>query len=256
MNLSQRINILGVGISPVSLRETIRQIDDWIENDDRQYINLCTVHTIMECRKDPDLRRIVNQSGLSVPDGMPLVWLCKFFGAKRVSRVYGPDLMEALCSHSVFRGYSHFFYGGSSGVAEELSSGMRRYFPELKIAGNYSPPFRESGQMEEPSILGWINCMEPQIIWVGLGTPKQDVWIAQHRPFLQAPVLIAVGAAFDFHTNRIPKAPLWMQRSGLEWFFRLIQEPRRLAFRYLVYNPLFIVHLFLQLFRLRSYPLK
>jgi N-acetylglucosaminyldiphosphoundecaprenol N-acetyl-beta-D-mannosaminyltransferase len=162
--------------------------------------------------------------------------------------------MLAFCKYSEAKGYRHFFYGGSQGVAQDLADELKRRFPNLKIAGTHAPPFRKTGDMEVSSVIESINASGADIIWVGLGTPKQDLWIAQHRHLLKAPVLAAVGAAFDFHTGRSPQAPYWMQRSGLEWLFRLINEPRRLAFRYLVYNPIFILLVIMQLTGLRKYP--
>ncbi len=249
-----RVNILGVGISAVNLAETVHQIDTWVGNKSRHYVNVCTVHTVMECRRNPELRKMVNKSALATPDGMPLVWLCHVYGHKDVSRVYGPDLMLAFCEYAVEKGYRHYFYGGAPGVAKELSSRMTSHYPGLCVVGSYSPPFRPAGSMEEPAVIELINSVSPDVVWVGLGTPKQDFWVAQHRPLLNAPVLIAVGAAFDIHAGTVPQAPVWMQRHGLEWFFRLIQEPRRLAYRYFIYNPIFILLVLMQLLKLRKYP--
>jgi N-acetylglucosaminyldiphosphoundecaprenol N-acetyl-beta-D-mannosaminyltransferase len=164
--------------------------------------------------------------------------------------------MSGLCEYSVPKGYRHFFYGGNEGVADQLSTVLKNRYPGLQIAGSYSPPYRDVGYIEEASIIESINNTSPDIIWVGLGTPKQDFWVAQHRQQLKAPVLIAVGAAFDFHTGRVRQAPKWLQQSGLEWLFRLSMEPRRLAYRYLKYNPLFVMLIVLQLMRLRRYPIE
>jgi N-acetylglucosaminyldiphosphoundecaprenol N-acetyl-beta-D-mannosaminyltransferase len=155
--------------------------------------------------------------------------------------------MNAFCRYSVSRGYRHFFYGGANGVAEALGIEMANRYPGLDFSGHYSPPSMNIGTQESKSVIDHMNSCHPDVVWVSLGTPKQDYWLAQHRQRLEAPVLVGVGAAFDFITGRIPQAPTWMQRSGLEWFFRLVQEPRRLGYRYLVYNPLFIALLLLQL---------
>lgn len=250
-----RVNILGIGISAITLDKAVQRISTWIDRGVRHYVNVCTVHTIMECHRNPELFNIVNKSGLAVPDGMPLVWLGHYCGFKEMNRGYGPDLMLALCDYSVSRGYKHFFYGGNDGVAQELSDVLARRYPGLQIVGAYSPPFGDVGLLEEQSVIETINDLHPDIVWVGLGTPKQDYWVANHRKFLNAPVLIAVGAAFDFHTGRVRQAPELMQRSGLEWLFRLAIEPRRLAHRYLVYNPLFIMHILLQLIGIKRYEL-
>jgi N-acetylglucosaminyldiphosphoundecaprenol N-acetyl-beta-D-mannosaminyltransferase len=248
-------NILSVGIRCITMIEAIHQMSDWVQQQSRATIHSCTVHTLMESHRDPKLRTIINQADLATPDGMPLVWLCRFQGQKEVTRVYGPDLMLAYCEHSVVAGYRHFFYGGAPGVAEQLATTLQQRYPGLQVAGTHAPPFRSVGTKEDEAVIEAINALQPDIIWVGLGTPKQDYWLAQHRHLLNAPVLVAVGAAFDMLSGNLPQAPLWMQRSGIEWLFRLYQEPRRLAYRYLVYNPLFMMHVFLQLTGLRRYPI-
>lgn len=250
-----RVNILGVGISAVTIEDALAQISKWIEEAERQYVSVCTVHTVMECQKSPAMRQAVNGAGMATPDGMPLVWLSKWHGQTNVSRVYGPDLMLALCQLSVERGYTHYFYGGAAGVPEQLAQTLQKRFLGLKIAGTFSPPFRPLTAKENTEIDGGINLAAPDIVWIGLGTPKQDLWMASHRQTLMAPVLIGVGAAFDFHTGRVPQAPKWMQQAGLEWFFRLLQEPRRLWYRYLVYNPLFILKVLAQSLRIKQYSI-
>ena len=249
-----RVNVLGVGISAINLEATVTEIEGWIRDSERQYVNVCNVHTVMECQRDVRLRSIVNGSGLAVPDGMPLVWLDRVHGHRHAGRVYGPDLMLALCARSEHTGHRHFFYGGAPGVAEQLIGNLRRRFPALRVAGVYSPPFRPADTPESPDVLDAIDASSPDIVWVGLGTPKQDYWVARHRPRLRAPALIAVGAAFDFHAGLLRQAPRWVQRSGFEWLFRLSQEPRRLAYRYLAYNPLFVWRVFEQLAGIRAYP--
>lgn len=239
----------------MTMAQAIDQISAWIETKARRYVSVCTVHTIMECRRDERVRQAVNQAGLATPDGMPLVWLSKWQSGLEVNRVYGPDLMLALCRHSAARGYRHYFYGGAEGVPELLATRLQSRFPGLKVAGCYAPPFRPLAPEEEAQIITRINQAAPDIVWVGLGTPKQDLWMAAHRSQLAAPVLIAVGAAFDFHTGRVAQAPRWMQRNGLEWLYRLLQEPRRLWYRYLIYNPLFVVLAIAQLLGLKRYTL-
>jgi N-acetylglucosaminyldiphosphoundecaprenol N-acetyl-beta-D-mannosaminyltransferase len=251
-----RINVLGVGISAITMDQAQAEIESWIERGERRYVSVCTVHTVMECQKDPRMRQAVNEAGIGTPDGMPLVWLGKWWSRRGVGRVYGPDLMLALCESSVERGYSHYFYGGAEGVPELLAESLQSRWPGLKVAGAYSPPFRPLTSEEDALVIENINSVSPDIVWVGLGTPKQDLWMAAHREQLTAPVLIAVGAAFDFHTGRIPQAPSWMQRAGLEWLFRLLQEPKRLWHRYLVYNPLFVSLVLVQLLRIRRYSLR
>lgn len=253
MSTLPRIDVLGVGINAVNPEQAIAEIEGWIRRRERQYVNVCNVHTIMECQKDGKLRRIVNSSGLSTPDGMPLVWLSRLHGFQTAARVYGPDLLLALCDRGQAAGYRHFFYGGAPGIVERLADRLQRRYPRLIVAGTYAPPFRPVGTVEEPRVLEAIDAARPDIVWVGLGTPKQDHWVADHRPLLESPVLIAIGAAFDFHAGVLRQAPRWMQRSGLEWCFRLAQEPRRLAYRYLVLNPLFVLNAVLQATRLRRF---
>jgi N-acetylglucosaminyldiphosphoundecaprenol N-acetyl-beta-D-mannosaminyltransferase len=253
--MPRKIECLGVVLNAINFTEAVTLITSWINGGACCTVHPCTVHTVMESQRDLTLRAIINQADLAVPDGMPLVWFSRFQGQKEVTRVYGPDLMLAICEHSVVRGYRHFFYGGTPGIAEKLATTLQQRYPGLQVAGTHTPPFRPVGTIEKASVITAINALQPDILWVGLGTPKQDYWLAQHRPLLTAPVLVAVGAAFDMFSGNIPQAPPWMQRSGLEWLFRLYQEPRRLAYRYLVYNPLFMMHVFLQLAGLRHYPI-
>ena len=256
MGTLPRTNILGVGISAITIEQAVAQILTWIEQRQQRYVSVCTVHTIMECRRSQPMCQAVNQAGLATPDGMPLVWLSRHQGHPHVTRVYGPDLMLALCKHSIGQGYRHYFYGGADDVLELLVTTLQYQFPGLQIAGSYSPPFRPLTPTEDTQMVQAINQTHPDIIWVGLGTPKQDLWMADHRAQLTAPVLIGVGAAFNFHSGRIPQAPHWMQQYGLEWLFRLWQEPRRLWYRYLVYNPLFVLLILAQTVGIKKYPLK
>ena len=253
---ADKINILGVRISAINMDRALQQMERWINAEGHHYICVCPNHTIMESQKDKKLHHIVNSSGLATPDGMSVVWACKFFGHPNIERVYGPDLMLALCQLSAQTGYSHYFYGGASGVPELLAERLTARFPGLKVAGSFSPPFRPLTSKEDTEIAARINAAAPDVVWVGLGTPKQDLWMAAHRSRLDASVLIGVGAAFDFHTGRQKQAPRWMQRNGLEWLFRLVQEPRRLWCRYLVYNPLFVALVFAQAVGLRKYELE
>lgn len=249
------VNILGVAISAIDLSWATEEIERWVADDEHHYVNICTVHTVMECRQAPRLRAIVNGAGMATPDGMPLVWLSRLHGHRESGRVYGPDLMLALCERNGRSGLRHYFYGGAPGVAPLLVSRLKGRFPNLQVAGHHTPPFRPADAPETPEVIEEINRSGADVVWVGLGTPKQDYWIARHRPLLDAPVLIAVGAAFDFHAGRLAQAPGWMQRAGLEWLFRLAHEPRRLALRYLRYNPQFVYEVLLQLSGLREYPL-
>jgi N-acetylglucosaminyldiphosphoundecaprenol N-acetyl-beta-D-mannosaminyltransferase len=190
------------------------------------------------------------------PDGVPLVWASHWLGHREVSRVYGPDLLMAACERSLQSGWSHYFYGGADGVPEKLGSNLRVRFPGIKIAGMESPPFRKLSPEEDQAAVERINASGADILWVGLGAPKQEYWMAEHLGKIKAPVMIGVGAAFDFHAGVKKQAPLWMRRNGLEWVFRLASEPRRLWKRYLVNNPRFLWNVFLQLSGLKKYPLE
>src|SRR5262245_26292189 len=241
-----RANILGVGVSAINMAQALQTIDTWIEGRDQQYVCVRDVHGIMESQRDPTLKRIHNQAGLVTPDGMPLVWLSRLRGFSWVDRVYGPDLMLAVCQHSLVKRYRHYFYGGDKGVVEALANRLKQQFPGLQVAGSWSPPFRPLTCDEDDEAIRAINRTEPDIVWVGLSTPKQEHWMYNHLGCITAPVMIGVGAAFDFHAGTKRQAPRWMQRSGLEWFFRLTQEPRRLWRRYLIDNPWFLCLILLQ----------
>ena len=250
-----RVNILGVGVCPVSQAAALARIDRWIANSDRQYVCVSGIHGVMESQRDDGLRAIHNAAGMVVPDGMPLVWLSRLWGGSGVERVYGPDLLLACCDRSLTAGYRHYFYGGGPRVPDLLMARLQARFPGLVVAGGYSPPFRPLTPEEDAEVIRRINAARPDIVWVGLSTPKQERWMAEHRDRVEAPVFIGVGAAFDFHAGLKRQAPRWMQRTGLEWLFRLLAEPRRLWRRYLRNNPLFVWNVLLQGLGLRHYEL-
>lgn len=209
----------------------------------------------MESQRNPAIRKIHNSAGLVTPDGMPLVWLSRLNGYPYVERVYGPDLMAAVCSHSIEKGYRHFFYGGTGVLAERLVESLSQRFPGLQVAGTHSPPFGSLSVEEDRNIVSLINDANPDIIWVGLSTPKQEIWMSEHIDQLGDCILIGVGAAFDFLAGTKKQAPSWMQRTGLEWFFRLCTEPKRLWKRYLINNPYFLLLVISQVTGLRKYSL-
>jgi N-acetylglucosaminyldiphosphoundecaprenol N-acetyl-beta-D-mannosaminyltransferase len=250
-----RINVLGVGVSAINMEQALGEIDRWISANQPGYICVCTVHGVMDCQRSEDLRRIFNSAGLVTPDGMPLVWLGRS-SHRHVSRVYGPDLMLAELGRSVSSGHRHFFYGGASGVGERLQQKMVARFPGLQIAGVIEPPFASLDELATTDVASRINDSGADVVWVGIGSPKQERWMARMRPLLKAPVLVGVGAAFDFHSGSVRQAPRWMQRSGLEWAYRLATDPRRLWRRYLVDNPWFLWALALQKLGLRRYQIQ
>jgi N-acetylglucosaminyldiphosphoundecaprenol N-acetyl-beta-D-mannosaminyltransferase len=252
----QRTNILGVGVSAVNMRLAIEQLERWIARSAKSYVCVTGVHGLMECQRDPALRRLHNEAGMVAPDGMPLVYISRMMRQAQVDRVYGPDLMLAMCELSQDKGYRHFFYGTTAETLDRLTARLLGRFPKLPIAGSYAPPFRELTESESAGIAALINSSKADIVWVGLSTPRQEKWMARHRPLLDAPALLGVGAAFDFHAGRTPQAPRWMQRACLEWAFRLAAEPRRLWKRYLRNNPLFATYLTLQLLGLKRFEIQ
>ena len=236
------VNALGVRISVIDQDRVRRILFDAVRSGRRGYVTVTGVHGVMEAQDDPEFRAILNNAMLTTPDGMPMVWMGKLQGQASIDRVYGPDLMLNLCEHSRTENFSHFFYGGATGVADDLARQLQQRFPGLMIAGNYSPPFRPLNAGELSELQGLVERTRPDFFWVGLSTPKQERFMAQHLDLLpQAKIMIGVGAAFDLLTGRIRQAPRWMQRSGLEWLFRFSQEPRRLGKRYLINNPRFVV---------------
>ncbi len=250
-----RVNVLGVGVSALSIPLALGQFDAWIAGGAREYVCVADVHAIMQSRWDDGFRAIHNGAGIVTPDGMPLVWLCRLAGRDVVSRVYGPDLLLATCEHSVSRGYRHFFYGGAPGVAATLADMLKVRFPGLVIAGTHAPPFHALGDAEIAEHTAMIEAARPDIVWVGLSTPKQERWMSAFRSRLSVPILIGIGAAFDFHSGTKPQAPYWIQRSGFEWLFRLATEPRRLWPRYRKVVPAFLWCLMLQKLGVRRFPL-
>jgi N-acetylglucosaminyldiphosphoundecaprenol N-acetyl-beta-D-mannosaminyltransferase len=252
-NTIPRVNILGVGVTPVNLAQTVEILEEWRAEGRREYVLCTSVHGVVEAQKDPEIRSALNRSGLTTEDGMPLVWWCRGGGYPNAGRVYGPDLLLAMCERAPQAGHRHYFYGGSSRVVEALVSRLQQRFPGLIVAGYRSPPFRPQTQEEDAADVRAINETRPDYVWVGLGMPKQDKWIVRHVGKIQAAALLGVGAAFDFVAGAKPQTPFWMQRSGLEWLFRLMTEPRRLAHRYLVYNSIFVVRAIQRLAGWRSY---
>jgi N-acetylglucosaminyldiphosphoundecaprenol N-acetyl-beta-D-mannosaminyltransferase len=243
------LHVLGVKISPIDMDLAVSTIETWIELKAQNYVCITGVHGVMASQSDVALREIHAKAGLVTPDGMPLVWMARRLGFRKTQRVYGPDLMRVLTSRSESRGYRHFYYGGGEGLADRLAAVLKTQHPNLNVAGTYCPPFRPLTEDEDAKIIERINQADPDIVWVGLSTPKQEYWMASHIGRLKAPVLIGVGAAFDFLSGTKPQAPLWMQRNGLEWLFRLSSEPRRLWRRYFTIVPSFLVKAAAQLMR-------
>jgi N-acetylglucosaminyldiphosphoundecaprenol N-acetyl-beta-D-mannosaminyltransferase len=237
------------------MRQGVQAVDGWVKTREPHYVCVTPAHAVMEARRDPEFRRILNRSSLTTPDGMAIVWLLRWQGHRHVERVYGPDLMLAVCEAGLAKGYRHFLYGGEPGVADKLASRLRARLPGLQIVGALTPGFGQPTAEEDGREVEAIDDSRADIVWVGLSTPKQERWMAAHVGRVNAPVLIGVGAAFDFLSGRKPQAPRWMQRSGLEWLFRLATEPRRLWPRYRQY-PLFVLLAVAQLLGLKRFPLE
>lgn len=247
-------NVLGVRVSALTLDRAVDLADAWLATRAGEaYICMTGVHGVMEARADPSLRRILNEALLNAPDGMPMSWVGHCQGHHSMDRVFGPDFMSEMCLLSVERRYRHFLYGGEPGVAKSLRQALQRRFPGLNVVGTFTPPFRSLNLEEESSLAEQLQTSHPDIMWVGLSTPKQERFMAHYVGRLQVPLLVGVGAAFDFHTGRIRDCAPWIKRCGLQWLHRLAQEPRRLAPRYLRNNPAFLWHIALQLAGARRY---
>lgn len=250
-----RVNVLGVGISVLNLETACSLMADAIRERRKGYICVTGVHGVSEAQEDSDFRRILNEAFLCTPDGMPMVWLGKW-NNREMDRVYGPDLMELALERGIPLGWRHFFYGGAPGVTQELKEKVEQRFRGAQIVGMYTPPFRPLNADEERELTDLVERCKPDIVWVGLSTPKQEKFMAAYLPKLNATLMVGVGAAFDFHSGRVKQAPRWMQRSGTEWFYRLCQEPRRLWKRYLKNNPLFVGRIVMQKCGMRKYTLE
>jgi len=238
---TNRGDVLGVNVSAITVADAVATIERWISEGRREYVCITGVHGIMECRRDPKLREIHNEAGMVTPDGVPLVYFLRLIGKRRTQRVYGPDLMREMTAVSGRRGYRQFYYGGDVGVAEKLGKVLVASTPGLQVAGTLCPPFRQMSPAEDRAVVDAINAARPHIVWVGLSTPKQERWMAEHLGRIEAPVMIGVGAAFDFLAGTKRQAPKWMQRHALEWLFRLYSEPRRLWRRYAYIVPGFTI---------------
>jgi len=244
-----RANILGVGVHAINMEQAVAAIDQAVRNRRKGYVCVTGVHGVMEAQVDSEFKKILNNSLLTTPDGMPTVWVGRLQGFRHMDRVYGPDLMLEVCRLSEERGYTHYFYGGKNGIAEKLANALRKRFRQLNIVGMITPPFGPLNPTEEQKLQEQIMKARPDFVWVGLSTPKQERFMANHIGALDCTLMLGVGAAFDVHAGMTKDAPQWMKRAGLQWFHRLLQEPSRLWKRYLINNPKFIFNIVLQLLR-------
>jgi N-acetylglucosaminyldiphosphoundecaprenol N-acetyl-beta-D-mannosaminyltransferase len=247
-------DVLGVKVSAIDLARAVELADRWIAASGPGYICLTGVHGVMAAQSDGQLRDILNDALINAPDGMPMTWMGRLQGLREMDRVFGPDFMIEMCRLSVERGYRHFLYGGEPGVANQLRKTLQNRFAGLRIVGTYTPPFRSLTCKEERALIAQVRQSRPDILWVGLSTPKQERFMAQYVNRLEVPLLAGVGAAFDYHTGRIRDCSDWIKRSGLQWLHRLMQDPQRLWRRYLRNNPAFLWHVAWQISGLRKYP--
>jgi len=254
--------VLGVGVSATSYADVVRDVREWAlarrsETGPAPARIVCvtSVHGLMIAREDAGFRQVLNGADVVTPDGMPVVWALRSFGERRQERVYGPTLMLELCRMAAGDGLRIFLFGSRPEVLPALERNLRNRFPALAIAGSYSPPFRPMTADEAAQTQRLIQEAAPDVIFVGISTPKQERWMWEHRNLFPGVVLIGVGAAFDFHAGRVRQAPNWMQRRGLEWAFRLMSEPRRLWRRYLLQTPRFIPYWAMQKLGLLRYEL-
>jgi N-acetylglucosaminyldiphosphoundecaprenol N-acetyl-beta-D-mannosaminyltransferase len=252
----ESVNLLGVRFDPVNIGLVVSTLRRWMaeEKGRARYVCVSGVHGVMEAQRDAAFKRILNRSDLNVPDGMPAVWIGRAAGFSDMHRVFGPSLMLEVAKSSAARGARHFFYGGKEGVAEELAGVLSHRFPGTVVCGTYCPPFTPLSNSEKAEIIHLINRASPDVLWVGLSTPKQERWMAEFAHVLNVRVMIGVGAAFDYNTGRLRQAPRWMQDMALEWVFRIFQEPKRLLGRYARNNPMFLALALAQWLRLRKFP--
>ena len=237
---SKRVDVLGVGISAINLDSAKREILLRLEKKEKGYICVTGVHGVIEAQDDSRFRKILNESFLTTPDGMPMVWVSWLKKYHDVDRVYGPDLMLEMAESTRNGKFTHFLYGGRPGVAELLQKRLEERFPGIRIVGTYTPPFGPLSSDQEEELLEKFHELKPDMTWIGLSTPKQERFMAEYLPTLETTVMCGVGAAFDFHSKVVKQAPRWIQRSGFEWLYRTIQEPRRLLVRYLRNNTRFL----------------
>ena len=254
INMTDKVNILGFGISKINIEGVIKQVGQYIGGGGYHYVLASNVHTVMMSQQDDYYRRISNKADICLPDGKPLVWAAELLEEARIERICGRDLMMSLCQESLKSGYSHYFFGGRETVLKSLIKKLRTKYPGLNIAGSYSPPFRPPTHEEDAQIIQMINESKADIVWVGLGAPKQERWIAEHLGKIESPVMVAVGAAFDFLAGNVSQAPQWIQKAGLEWLYRFSIEPHRLWRRYVLNNPRYIYLLLCQRLKLREFP--
>lgn len=235
-----RFDAIDTPVDLINADDLLAAVGAAVELRKKQRIIFCNVSTVVACRQNQKLSAAVREAEVISPDGMPLVWLAKLKRNRRIERVDGPSFIKTAMAHGIEPGWRHYLYGGSPEVLSQLIRNLQEDLPGLMIVGAESPPFREMSEAEQSAAIERINSACPDFVWVGLGMPKQELWMARYRKAIDAPLLLGVGAAFDFHAGATKRAPVWMQRTGLEWSHRLLQEPQRLWKRYLTANVLFL----------------
>ena len=244
--------VLGIEVDALDMERAVGRTRELLEAPDSSYVCVAGVHGVMEAQRSPALAKAYAGAALTIPDGMPLVWVGHIQGHKSMCRVTGPDFMLQVFQRDEFRTLKHFLYGGEAGVAQQLKAILNRRFPHIRIVGAETPPFRELCPHEEALLIARIRALRPDIIWVGLGCPRQELFMQRYAKLLDTRIMVGVGAAFDYHTGRIRDSAEWVKKAGLQWFHRLIQDPRRLWKRYLRNNPAFLWRITLQLLSERS----
>ncbi len=241
------VSILGVKVHATDMDRALARVESALATGDKGYVCVTGVQGVMEAQSDSNLKRIINQALLTIPDGRPTVWVGWLRGFLKMRQVTGPTMMLRLCALSAEKGYTHFFFGGNDGVAQELKQSLTQRFPGMKVVGTYTPPFRPLNAEEEAELIRMVAETKPDFFWVGLSTPKQERFMDQYVSKLDAKLMFGVGAAFDIHTGRIKDAPYWMKLTGVQWMHRIYQDPKRLWKRYLVNNPKFVYQITLEL---------
>jgi len=231
----EQISILGVLVNAVNMHSALAQFNDWIKTKTHSYVCVAPAHSIMECVNNPSLLPVFNDADMVTPDGMAIVWLLHLKGFKETRRVYGPDLLSAACNLGIEKNWKHFLFGGGPTVAQKLAGKLQNQIPGLQVAGTYTPPYGRPSDADEITMIELLNNSGADILWVGMSSPWQEVWMHEHLGRINIPVMVGVGAAFDYLSGTKPQAPRWIQRIGMEWLFRLLKEPKRLWPRYKQY---------------------
>jgi len=248
-----RANVLGVEVDALDLQGALAKIATALKIGRKGYVCMAGVHGIMEAQRDAEVLKTYASSFMTLPDGRPTVWVGRAQGYRSIHQVTGPDLMVEIFRRQEFAGYRHFLYGGKPGVAEELARNFSQQFPWAQIVGTYTPPFRDLSILEERQLVSRLRKLQPSIVWVGISTPRQELFMRRYLPLLDTTLMFGVGAAFDFHTGRIRDCADWIKCAGLQWLHRLMQDPRHLLWRYLRNNPAFLFKIGLQMAGLKRF---